>query len=91
MIVLAQVGWIIFAGYENTARNIAASLVTAISLIPAGFWFTHLSPKWKKWNSRGFHGGSLLQKVVERPQMDISERHVLELSSSPSPIQRSTS
>jgi|TARA_B100000513_G_C11812962_1_gene156244 hypothetical protein len=51
MILLAQMGWIIFQQYDAQSRNIAASVVTIVATIPAGWWFVHINPKWKRWNS----------------------------------------
>lgn len=55
MILLAQMGWIIFQQYDAQSRNIAASVVTAAATVPAGWWFKHVNPKWKRWNSGVTH------------------------------------
>lgn len=53
LLVLAQLGWIIFMPYDSISRNIGASTVTVIAAGTAAWWYMHINPKWLQWNGLG--------------------------------------
>lgn len=52
LVVVSQVGWVIFSNYDDESRNVASSFVTVIALGTAVWWFVHINPKWVQWNGR---------------------------------------
>ena len=53
IVLLAQMGWITFSKYDPLSKNFAASVVTIVATVPAGWWFSHCHPKFRKWNMSG--------------------------------------
>ena len=53
IVLLAQMGWITFSKYDPLSKNFAASVVTIVATVPAGWWFSHCHQEFRKWNMSG--------------------------------------
>ena len=52
LLVLAQIGWIIFSRYSAVSRSLASALVTVIATGVTAMWYQRIYPKWSKWNGK---------------------------------------
>jgi hypothetical protein len=53
LILLAQMGWIIFFKFSATSWTVASTVVTIVAVGTASWWFLHINPKWLHWNGLG--------------------------------------
>ena len=59
MVVLAQIGWIVFAKYSEDARHsdyrssVPATIVTLVAVACLFLWYVHVKAKWGGFNVDG--------------------------------------
>ena len=74
MVVLAQIGWIVFAKYSEDARHsdyrssVPATIVTLVAVACLFLWYVHVKAKWGGFNVDG--AAKLVDPLGGRPETE---------------------